>query len=247
MITRLVLNDQLKKTYRSEFDTSIIESSPYKYISLGTSHGINSIDFNYFGINGLNLAKAGQPYRYDLEKLDYYENLIGDNTLIIIPVSFHSLCLDESDWLPHEVIYNDWFPILGMPKILTLRTYVQGTGYNQELLENTNFNQPNEIEVVPTYCNDEIAIGYLRLILQQYKNTILITTPYLESYLGDLDDFSWFYGKVYGIAEEYDVIYLDYSRDERFQNHNFFSDATHLNAIGRRKFTNILFNDIESY
>lgn len=238
------LDRQLRETYRSEYETIQLSSSPYKFISIGTSHGIYSIDFSYVDINGLNIAQAGQPYRYDLEKLLYYDNLIGPDTLIIIPVSFHSLCLDDDNWLPYEVVYRDNFPILGMSNILTLRTYLQGHGSNQDSLDNEFFDTEYE-KITPSNCNEMLGLHYLELIIKRYKNVLLITTPYLEKYLGPIDDFEKLYYLIEKLTYNYSIPYTDYSRDIRFQNEDLFRDASHLNQTGRRLFTLTIIDEID--
>lgn len=39
------------------------------------------------------------------------------------------------------------------------------------------------------------------------------------------------------------VEYRDFSRDERFKNHELFRDADHLNDNGARAFTNIIIQE----
>jgi hypothetical protein len=243
ILVRYSLDEQLGYTYRSEFQESILIDGVYDYVSVGTSHGINSIDFNSHRVHEINLAKAGQPFKYDLEKLYFYERFIDNKTVVIVPISFHSFCLDNEEWLPHEVIYNYSFPILGMSRILTLRTYITTTA--DELAGNLmSFNAKNDF-IIPPDCDVSNAKGYLELIIQEHENVVLITTPYLSQYLGSYQDFNNFYSIVSELSENYNVDYIDYSRDERFQNLSYFNDATHLNSIGRGIFTNILISDLE--
>lgn len=244
-LVRISLNSQLANSFRNEFDTSILSDEPYDFLSIGTSHGVRSIDFNYYGVHGLNIAKAGQPFRYDLKKLHYYEKLYDNFTLLVIPVSFHSLCHDEENWLPHETIYNNQFPIVGMENILTLRAYFLETGYNLALMQSNDFNASFYGEISPTNCDSYLGISYLESILELHKNSVLITTPYLEEYLVSQNEFYEFYSEIYRITDEFNITYLDYSRDNRFQNRAYFMDATHLNSIGRRKFTKILLDDLQ--
>jgi hypothetical protein len=242
---RYELNKQLSYSFRSEYDENILlTGSFYDYVSVGTSHGVNSIDFNYFGIKGLNLAKAGQPFKYDLEKLNYYGHLIDNNTIIIVPVSFHSFCLVDEEWLPHEVIYKYKFPILGMSRILTLRTYLQYTDVEKSGFETEFNNKPNKI-TLPSNCDTKKAFGYLEMIIQNHEKVILITTPYFIEFLGASNDYDEFYDSVNTLTNKYNLDYLDYSRDPRFQNSTFFYDSNHLNLFGRRLFTSILIDDID--
>lgn len=79
---------------------------------------------------------------------------------------------------------------------------------------------------------------------------VLVTTPYTKYYNNNfsieyLNDN--FYSIINRLAKEMDVKYLDYSHDKRFQNnYNLFKDSDHLNLIGRKKFTNIVINDLKN-
>ncbi len=96
---------------------------------------------------------------------------------------------------------------------------------NQVLNENTVLSYKNIIDL----CEKE---GYY---------PVLVTTPYLNEYNNEFDQdfYNQFHEDILKIATENEVLYLDYSHDLEFtNNHNYFSDADHLNEIGSNVFTN---------
>ena len=78
---------------------------------------------------------------------------------------------------------------------------------------------------------------------------ILVTTPYLTEYSGqvkrDSEFMNTFRSTLNEIIASEDVRYYDYSEDERFSHeYALFIDTDHLNPNGALKFTNILINDV---
>lgn len=76
---------------------------------------------------------------------------------------------------------------------------------------------------------------------------ILITTPYLKEYTTNIpqdfyEDFSQIISKV---KSDTGVIYLDYSKDNRFvESYDLFMNSDHLNKTGALKFTDILQKEV---
>lgn len=98
------------------------------------------------------------------------------------------------------------------------------------------------------------ALKYMIKACKSIKaSPILITTPFLHEYTdiinkNDSNFYKDFYGLIDKIVNETDVIYYDYSHDERFNNsYNLFMDSDHLNKEGARQFTNIIMNEVLDY
>ncbi len=95
-------------------------------------------------------------------------------------------------------------------------------------------------------------ITYLsELISDAQKNgfrPVLITTPYYQAY-NDSYDSAWlkenYYRHIDSISTAYKTIYIDYSHDSIFSSdpHNF-KNSDHLSAIGKKKFSEVLFRDL---
>lgn len=76
---------------------------------------------------------------------------------------------------------------------------------------------------------------------------VLITTPCWPSYYENLNSkqLSKMYELTYKFIQEYNLPYLDYLKDPRFEADDFY-DSNHLSDVGAIKFTKILDKDIRS-
>lgn len=184
LIVRSLIDNSLQLEVYHGYGKEILSKINYEIINTGTSHGY-SVYYQALGVNGLNLAKSGQSFEYDLEKLKYYNSLIGYDTKIIIPVSFHSFCNVPTDWLPHEVIFNDNFPILGLNKIITIRNHFS---LNSSKFYNNDFVSSDQV-IIPLECDYSESLHYLKKIMISFDNVILITTPYLINNLAPEEEF----------------------------------------------------------
>lgn len=98
----------------------------------------------------------------------------------------------------------------------------------------------------------EVHMEYIKNILELCKEnnlvSVLITTPQSYLYNERIEDKQYkerIYDKIKSLKKEYSFIYLDYSRDKRFENNlELFYDDDHLNEKGAEYFTDILLNDI---
>lgn len=88
----------------------------------------------------------------------------------------------------------------------------------------------------------------LKLCKTNNWQAILVTTPFLDIYNKCYPDefFICFTKDIQYFAEKYQVPYLDYSRDERFENNlQLFANPDHLNLQGGKLFTSIVMEDIK--
>lgn len=76
---------------------------------------------------------------------------------------------------------------------------------------------------------------------------VFVTLPSWSSYyrLLDKEQLSRTYETIYAICQEYDLLYLDYLKDTRFNEGDFY-DCDHLSDIGAKKFTQILKRELEA-
>lgn len=77
---------------------------------------------------------------------------------------------------------------------------------------------------------------------------VMVTTPFTWEYLNMIDEedpefYDEFNQIISDICEKTGVQYCDYSRDERFKDHELFRDADHLNDNGARLFTDIIIEE----
>ncbi|MBP2143880.1 hypothetical protein J2127_001049 [Methanococcus voltae] len=100
---------------------------------------------------------------------------------------------------------------------------------------------------------DNKSVYYTKKMIEYCKNNgytpVLITIPTTDEYTNKIPQkvYDEFYSIVPGIAEEYNVTYLDYSNHtEISSNHTLFSDSTHLNVNGRKAFTKLLISDLQN-
>ena len=243
----LYVNQSLEKEFVGEFEIFEFESDTYDYVNVGTSHGSVSFDWKTLELNGLNLAKSGQPLIEDNFLLNQHADYISDETVIIIPISFHTLCMDQELSAKTQSIYIDSFKLLGMVRSDRTLEFLfdrKDGDYPPDAFNYDRFT-PNSLK--PSECtHDELeeSIDALDDILNSFPNSILVTTPYYLESLDSVDEFNIFYSTVEEISQIYDVPYYDYSRDERFNDPQYFYNNTHLNTLGREKFTQYFYDEV---
>jgi len=102
------------------------------------------------------------------------------------------------------------------------------------------------------YCYKEKNMVYINSLIESIlKNghkPILISSPYHYSYNKNFDQ-DWlknnYFSIVQKLSKKFDIPYIDYSHDERFSNNSlYFYNSDHLNNLGRKKFSKIVFNEI---
>ena len=250
IIANLLFNEWkfnlVQDSFIGEFQTQKIVNN-IQVVNTGTSHGSVSFDWkNNDRVIVINLGRSGQPPFWDKFLLNFYENHFT-NTLIVLPISFHTLCMDDK-YDPIESIYNSKTPFLG----------IGATQYSIDLVriassdkafpsDEFNFERFSKNTIIPSSCDQEIInknLSYLDEIIQSFDKVVLVTTPYYIPSLADLNSFDWFYKTIELLSDVNNVNYYDYSRDLRFNNENYFYNSDHLNTLGREKFTNIFIDEI---
>lgn len=97
-------------------------------------------------------------------------------------------------------------------------------------------------------------INLLNYIEKNNWKSVLITTPFSYLYNENVEKYQpgAFKERIYDNIKEVEkklnkkFVYLDYSHDERFENHlEYFFDDDHLNEKGAKYFTDILLEDLE--
>lgn len=103
------------------------------------------------------------------------------------------------------------------------------------------------------FSNPQPNIAYLaELILDAKKSgykPVLVTTPYFRKYNEEFEK-AWlkehYYKYIDTLVNRYNLLYLDYSDDERFSpNIEIFKDPDHLNEEGKEKFSKVFFQDLK--
>jgi len=219
----------------------------YDFINLGRSIGADSFSWEVVDdLDGLNLGMAGKPLSTDILLLNFYESLINDQTILIIPVTFSFFCSDETPYTPFETIYNFDLPLLGMVQSNASIQYVLKSKGFISLTSNRNNEIPYDyfpdILFQPDICEDNNLSLYVDLInsIQINKERVFIVlTPHYMDFAtsNDYDGFKWFYEMMEELIKSTEVRFLDYSNLEIVQDKKYFNDFVHLNQNGREVFT----------
>jgi len=238
--------DLVQEKFVGEFQTQELLNG-IQVANTGTSHGSVSFDWkNNDRIHGINFGRSGQPPYWDLFLLDYYKDFLTD-ALIIIPISFHTFCMNEQ-YDPIESIYTSRLPFFGIGASQYSFDLIRREHNDKDFPSDSfNFERFSENTIKPSQCEKETIdnnLSYFSEIINSFDNVVLITTPYYIPSLDHLNEFDWFYKKIETLSKEYSVKYYDYSRDIRFNDFTFFYNSTHLNTIGREKFTDIIIDEI---
>jgi hypothetical protein len=246
-LTLLFIDDRINKNFTAPFFSYPMGETIYNVVNLGTSHGEVGFDWKNIkekSIKGLNLGLSGKSLNYDYFLSDYYKQNISENAIILLPISFHTLCMEGESYSPIDSIYNVRFPLLGMVRLNNLWDLIS---YPRNYPDD-NFNESfRENSILPSDCDREIinnSIKYIEKILDLHPNVILITTPYYYEAFADDSYFIEFYRQINEISQDLNISYFDYSRDTRFHSKSYFYDTSHLNSLGREKFTEIVLNEI---
>ena len=220
-------------------------------INTGTSHGSVSFDWKNQGlINGVNFARSGQPLSYDMFLLENYRSQIK-NAIIVVPISFHTLCMESRFFYPVDSIYNNSHAFIGLHQSRESISFLLNHRKDRPYYSDTFRDLDNVLpEIVPSKCELEIELINLEYIYSIYENfsetnkIILVTTPYYLPSLGEVDLFKDFYNNIDKVVSELELDYYDYSRDPRFNYSNLFYNKDHLNSEGRKLFTYLFTTEV---
>lgn len=89
--------------------------SKQQVINLGTSHGYD-FDYRVARLNGRNACIGSNSIYYDLQVFRLYDEieLLNPDALVIIPVSYFTLGVDENrtDWPPHDCFVDFYYSFM---------------------------------------------------------------------------------------------------------------------------------------
>ena len=240
-------DEYLDDNYSGEYQNFTF-SIPVNVVNTGTSHGSVSFDWKSSeSVSGVNFGRSGQPFSSDLLLLNRYSSYIRD-AVVVVPISFHSFCLGSESYAPVEGLFEEKLPFFGIVQ----------TTISIDLLRDSRQDRNFPPDVYPQYYSETQSISprlecetskiekNIDLLIEMIENfnVVLVTTPYYSFSLGEPEDFTNFYEIIERITNDYDVEYFDYSRDIRFNNHEYFFDATHLNTKGRQLFTEAFTSEV---
>jgi hypothetical protein len=116
------VDERINANFTAPFSVFPMNKDYYNVVNLGTSHA--EVGFYWdneklgkISIRGLNLGLSGKPLKYDYFLLDYYKNSIDPKAIVILPISFHTLCMTNENYSPIDAVYNVKFPLLGMVRL----------------------------------------------------------------------------------------------------------------------------------
>jgi hypothetical protein len=248
LLVLIFLDHSLNDNYLAPYFVYPMGDIEYNVVNLGTSHGEVGFKWDTDNENshlrGLNLGLSSKPLKYDYFLLKYYESNIDSDALILLPISFHTLCMSNETYTPIDAIYNNNLPLRGMVRLNILWDMISyPTNYPDDIFEPPSY--PNSL--VPIECDEDKindSVGYIEKIANIYDNVVLLTTPYHHESLANIEEFNEFYSQVEYIQSLLNLTYYDYSRDLRFKSELYFYNSSHLNSKGRELFTEIVIDEI---
>jgi len=242
-------NSFLRDNYVGEYQNYSFHAN-VDVINLGTSHGSSSFNWETLNdVKGVNFGRAGQPVSYELELLKHYENYIDENTLIIVILSLHTFCMDQSSFTDLDAVYGDGFPLFGFVRTSKIYYLFESLLFGRPFPKD-NYDggfSPNRVSDEFWNCSDsqqQEVIDNLLSISDSFKNVVFLTTPRYLPTNQDKDYYFRFYENVNKVLDLSGREYYDYSFDSRFNNIDYFYNSHHLNTNGRAFFTNIVFHEI---
>lgn len=252
VLANLVLDEYIRD-YRSrffigEYDIFLLSDS-YDYINIGRSIGADSFNWRVVeDYKGINMGMAGKPLSTDSLLLDFYEKILDENSIIVIPITYSFFCSEEAPYTPFETIYNYNLPLLGMVQTNAIIEYLLKSIGLIELTTNRNNFIPLDYYPIDLYepeiCDDSNLSDYINLIEQinlKNSNVILLITPHYMDFATnkESDGFIWFYQQINLLVDKTGIKFIDYSDLDELQYREFFNDFTHLNQNGRDQFTKL--------
>ena len=173
---------------------------------------------------------------------------------VMFPVVFHprlilSILKDITYRIIGKPIYNvysiDYNPMSELEVSLDAKRRCEGW-CNQFGLKNTQTNDISETLEKKFDQTTKILENMIDFCLSQGLSTVLVCTP-LSHHLNNLLSDEFLERVLYSNirkANSANIPFLDYTRDNRFQDSRFYIDADKLNAMGRKEFTKVLVDDI---
>ena len=241
------INQSIEEEFVGEFEVFELGEEPFDYVNVGTSHGSVSFNWKTLNLNGLNLAKSGQPLIEDAFLLDQHSDHFNEETLVIIPISFHTFCMEQELSAKTQSIYLDPLKLLGMVRSDRVLEYIFDRNNGDYPPDDFNFERFTPNSLSPSECDEpsiEESTNAVIEIINEYPNSVLVTTPYYVESLSIIDEFQDFYEIIDQISKTSDTPYYDYSRDERFNDTKYFYNNTHLNTLGREQFTKYFYDEV---
>ena len=237
----------LLNNYPGEFQNFTL-TDDIDVVNVGTSHGSVSFDWKIVNdVKGINLGRSGQPFLTDEYLLEKYSDFL-ENSLLIVPISFHSFCLANEIYTPVAALFESALPFFGIVQTtasINLLSDSRGDRpFPADMFSNHNDVKPN---LTPRLdCDKDTIDGNLEILsnLTNKYSVVLVTTPYYSPSLANINEFNEFYDLINSITTTYDLTYYDYSRDSRFNHSSYFYNSTHLNTKGREIFTKLFIEEV---
>jgi hypothetical protein len=260
LIIYIVLNimlDNYISNFRDNFfigEYSIYSTNQqFDFINIGRSNGADSFSWeNINDYSGINFGMAGKPLSTDLILLEFYEDVVDEHSVLLIPITFNFFCSDETPYTPFETIYKFDYPLLGMVQSNATIEYVLKSKGLRELTTNRNNTIPvsyiPEQLYSPEICDNDNLSLYVDLINSlkiDKENVVLMITPHYMDFALDKEHegFRWYYNKIDVLIDVTNINFLDYSDLDLIQDKNYFNDFQHLNQKGRDLFTRYFVNE----
>lgn len=151
----------------------------------------------------------------------------------------------------HTAIRQGIMEGIGLKHFILNKVYKGFKGWNEDMVFS---NLPTEIEQINNVnrfsTNREDFETFEKFIQQCKANSveiILVYSPMYEVVEKQLIDRELFETYMHEVADKYNVVYLDYTKNLEFcSNKSYFSSPGHLNLLGAEVFTTKLAYDIDS-
>lgn len=236
----LSYDERIVETYYDKIDRGGVVIIPISYFSI---LGINETDASNFKKKNARYYLFLPPekikkYSFIQDiRVNYFKSLDGEPLHIIKQIL--NLEVDTPFYNSYEEIYD----VVNQENI-DENAYAAAERHIVADKRDTNGN------IILNQEEIQSIFEIVRLCKNKEITPILVTSPFTRTYLEKINEideefYTEFYDCVYTISDEVGVEYFDYSHDERFiDDYTLFYDADHMNTVGAKKFTNLLYQEV---
>lgn len=242
-----------------------------KVVNVGTTQAKYAFDYQAIPISGWNMALYMNPLMYNIEILRNNRQKIASGAVVLITLEYPIFlcpngyeqsaeevrhiraahggyikeeaflqCLDarnyrinhkklwEVDKELHDLIHLGWEQAIGIPGIVLQSQENEQIGQKRR-------HAVEDLEKLITYCRSMLW------------RPVLIGLPYskeLNDYVPREFKEKNFYEPIERVKKEMGIAFYDYSEDSRFASLDNYMNVWFLNQRGRKKFTNIIYEEI---
>ena len=151
----------------------------------------------------------------------------------------------------HTAIRQGIMEGIGLKHFILNKVYKGFKGWNEDMVFSNVQVEIEQINKANRYSKNKEDFEVFETFIQQCTTNdieiVLVYSPMYEQVEKQLIDRELFEIYMHEVADKYNVVYLDYTKDLEFcSNKSYFSSPGHLNLLGAEVFTTKLAHDIDS-